>query len=1002
MNHNNWQNPQFLQKGREEARAYYVPFKSIKEALRGRREKSERFQLLNGIWEFKYYGAYYEVPEIITEWDSISVPSNWQMQGYDSPCYTNVNYPYPVDIPYVPDENPCGVYRRKFVAENLDQEIYLVFEGVNSCFYVTINGEEIGYSQGSRYMAEFRITSYLKKGSNEIQVKVLKWCDGSYLEDQDAFRLSGIFRDVYLLHRERQHIRDFRLNTTLEGLEGEVILSSAKGEGQILVFLYDGEELIQRTTAAEGHFSFTVKNPQLWSAEKPYLYTLILQLGEEFIPWRIGFRTIEVSEKGELLLNKKAIKLKGVNHHDTHPTKGQVMSREDMEKDLLLMKQHNINAIRTSHYPPAPEFLELCDRLGFYVMDEADLEMHGFVTKDTMWEYKAYDETWPTDHPDWREAFLERAVRMVERDKNFTSIFSWSMGNESGYGRHFDEMCQWTKKRDSQRLIHYERAYIVDNPKCIDIESRMYLSVAELEEEGRKESKRPFFLCEYSHAMGNGPGDLYDYWEVICRHPRLIGGCIWEWADHAVKKGDNFYYGGDFGELTHDGNFCVDGLVSPEREIKAGTLETKAVYQPIYIRLISAEPVTVEVTNLHDFTNLDEYALVWTFEVDGCPEKTGELILPIAPGESVCFCPQIQLPLHCRLGSFLTIQLKRRTPCIWAQEGWECAAIQLKLPVEILKAEPQSKNKHQWSVKEDKLFLEIKDERGNGYTFHKIKGILWGVYEEAENLLTEPMKLSVWRAPTDNDRHIKEDWGLYEDNIRAWNLNRLFHKCYETRWEREGKEICVITRGSLAGVGRTPILVYQAEYLVTNSGWLKISVHTEVGADAVWLPRLGFQFALPYSMEKMEYYGMGPGENYQDICHYTRIGRYFSTASQEYVPYLKPQEHGNHTHVKYLKVWDEEKNKGLHLVAAAEMECQVLHYTAEELTIKKHRHELVEKDTNVRLDYRVSGIGSASCGPKLMEKYRLSEKQIDFSLWLKWGKDGEEFGICADAQSPCD
>lgn len=989
MKQENWQNPQFLQKGREEARAYYIPCKSLEEALVGRREESGRFRLLNGIWDFRYYEAYYEMPDEITEWDSIPVPSNWQMYGYDRPCYTNVNYPYPVDIPYVPDDNPCGVYRRSFVLEKTNQEIYLIFEGVNSCFYLYINGEEIGYSQGSRNMAEFRITPYLKEGNNEIQVKVLKWCDGSYLEDQDAFRLSGIFRDVYLLYREKQHIRDFRLQTTLDRIEGEVSLSTDEEE-EIFVSLYDGKELIHTTVVRDGCFFLRVNDPKPWCAEKPYLYTLVLQMGKEFIPWQIGLRTIEVSEKGELLFNQKAIKLKGVNHHDTHPEKGQVMSREDMLKDLLLMKQMNINTIRTSHYPPAPEFLVLCDQLGFYVMDEADLEMHGFVTKDTMWEYKVYDETWPTDHPDWREALLERAVRMVERDKNFTSIFSWSMGNESGYGRHFDEMCRWTKGRDSQRLVHYERAYIADNPECIEIESRMYLDVEELDREGKRESKRPFFLCEYSHAMGNGPGDLHDYWEVIYRYPRLLGGCIWEWADHAVKKGDNFYYGGDFGELTHDGNFCVDGLVSPQREIKAGTLEAKAVYQPMSARLVSADPLLVEITNLHDFTDLNEYTLEWIYEVDGGVEQRGEQVLHVAPGESRCFCPGLQLRAYCNWGSYLSLRLKKRHSCAWAKEGWECAAVQLELPIKVRKAKPSGTGIHRWSVQEDKVLLQIKDEKGNGYAFHKIHGMLWGIYEEGEELLTEPMRLSVWRAPTDNDRRIKEDWGLYEDNIRAWNLNRMFHKCYEMNWERTGDEIEINVRGSLAGISRTPILTYTARYLLTGSGWLKVSVHIKVGSRVVWLPRLGFQLSLPYAMEKMEYFGMGPGENYQDLCHYTQMGKYRSTAAREYVPYIKPQEHGNHTRVRYLKVWDEEKKKGIQIVADTELECQVLHYTAEELSTKNHRHELQEKGTNVRLDYRVSGIGSASCGTKLLEKYRLSEKQMDFALWIKWGMEREK------------
>lgn len=423
------------------------------------------------------------------------------MEGFEPPYYTNVNYPYPVDPPYVPDENPCGVYRTWFDCADLTKKTYLVFEGVNPCFYLVINGQEIGYSQCSHCTAEFDVTPYLHEGKNEIIVKVLKWCDGSYMEDQDFFRMTGIFRDVYVLTRPAEHVQDVEIHANLTELSVKVTAPA----GDLTACLYDGDTCIQKQPVIDGKADFTVPDARPWSAEVPNLYTLVLEGFGEFIPVPVGFRTIAISPKGELLINGVSVQLKGVNHHDTDPVKGHVMSLEDIRRDLCLMKKLNVNAVRTSHYPPAPEFIRECDRLGLYVVDEADIEMHGFVTRETLWSYHMYDRTWPTDHPDWGEALMERMRRMVERDKNSCSVIMWSIGNESGYGCHYDDMCRWTKQRDPERLIHYERANMLNTPTMYDVESHMYREFSDLIADGEKDDSRPLFLCEYAHSMGNGP-----------------------------------------------------------------------------------------------------------------------------------------------------------------------------------------------------------------------------------------------------------------------------------------------------------------------------------------------------------------------------------------------------------------------------------------------------------------------------------------------------------------
>lgn len=964
-----FENPKVVSRNREKSRSNYTPYESLAAALAGDREKSEQFYLLNGQWDFKYFDAYYKVPKKIEDWEKIEVPSNWQMVGYENPYYTNVNYPYPVTLPYVPEDNPVGVYRKFVDIPEDEKETYIVFEGVNAAFYLYVNNEEAGYNQGSHNTAEFNITKFLKEGQNEITVYVLKYCDGSYLEDQDFLRLSGIFRDVFLLRRNKNHIRDIFVKTDLKKAWGEIDYEGNLSDCKIRV--YDKGNCIKEVSC-NGDFSLELDEVINWNAENPYLYTFVFEAESEFIPLKIGFRTVEISGEGELLINGVSVKLKGVNHHDTHPKKGHVLDKEDIEKDLRLMKALNINTIRTSHYPPAPEFIERCNEMGFYVIDEADFECHGFVTRNTGWGYEAYHEEWPTDHEDWEDSLVDRVERMVERDKNNPCVIIWSMGNESGFGKWVESMCNYAKTRDNSRFIHYERANIVGSPECIDIDSAMYTGLDDVIKRGESKNPKPFFLCEYSHAMGNGPGDLHDYWEVFKKHKNLIGGCIWEWADHAVEIYGKVYYGGDFNELTHDGNFCVDGLLMGDRKIKPGSLEAKYVYQPFSASLSGK---TLTLTNLYDFISLKDFDFEISLSVDGKEVYKETKNFDIAPKESASFEIPYEYPKSCSLGSYVKVRLLSKEESILSDK--EMGFMQFKLPVET--RIEKSKEEVSYDVTEENEFVKVLDGDKNGFIFHRHHGTLCGIIKKGKNLLESEMSLSVWRAPTDNDRHVKNDWGLFEDNMRAWNLNRLFNKCTDFSLERNGEEVLLKAKGFLAGVARTWAVKYETCYAIKGKS-LMVNTKAEVNEKTVWLPRFGYEMKLDSSFDSIDYFGMGPFENYADLCHQSFVGQFQSKVEKEYFPYIKPQETGNHTRVKSLVISDKEN--AIEFKSENEFEFSALPFSKEELSEKTHRHELIKDGTHLRVDYKVSGIGSASCGPQLLEKYRLSEKEMEYAFYI--------------------
>lgn len=922
---------------REAPRTHYIPYDTEAAAKAGIPSKSAFYRLLNGVWDFTYYERDMDESNSDGKSGKINVPGCWQMQGYDAPWYTNVNYPFPVDPPYVPDDNPLGIYSRSFELPNgwETRRTYVVFEGVSSCLELFVNDKFVGYSTGSHLPAEFELTDFLVSGKNSICAKVRKWCAGSYLEDQDFFRLSGIFRDVYLLSRDKEHLTDIEIFADDKKIE-------YRGDGEYT--LYD----------ADGNVA-DLAEPILWNAEKPYLYTMIIRHGSEYIPQKIGMRSVEVSSEGELLINGVSVILKGVNHHDTHPKYGYYVPDDEMKSELELMKKLNINCIRTSHYPPTPLLLELCDEMGFYVVDETDIEIHGFSNSKN-----PNKEEWICRRPEWKKAFLDRQIRMVERDKNHACVIIWSLGNESFYGENHIEMTDWTKARDSSRLVHYEgvtlnRGELEDKT---DMVSFMYPSMDRLTEAIKSDDMRPVFLCEYSHAMGNGPGDLRDYMEVFRKYPKAIGGCIWEWADHTViSKNGTPLYGGDFGEPIHDGNFCCDGLVFADRSLKAGSLEAKAVYQPFYASLSGSE---VTVFNLFDFTDLNEYTIYYTVETDGIATASGSSVVSVKPHSSAKLAFDLHLPESCRLGCYLNLSLVDR-------EGFEVASVQLKTGVPIIKEEACEAFSTVSIVQRENTAVI------SGDGFEHIFDMQHGMIADINGLTCKPAKLTAWRAPTDNDRRIKHKWGYIDgDNMAGENLNRLCSKVYSC----EISENKITVNGSLSGISRRPFFRYTAEYAFFDDGSVSVSLCGKIAENCVQLPRLGFEFTVPNDAQVFRYYGMGPGETYCDLHNYAKMGLYESSAADEYVPYIMPQEHGSHTNTVCL-----EMQNGLRFTADDMFDINVSEYTADELTEAMHTDELKKSgDITVRIDYKNAGIGSASCGPELIEKYAVADKDIKFGF----------------------
>ena len=999
-------------------RAYYIPASRRLDGLAEHRERSDRFQLLNGDWSFRWYPSvqqlqtpFYQPDNPLEGFSPIPVPSCWQMEGYDQHQYTNIRYPFPADPPYVPQDNPCGAYVRCFPYQKDEDapRACLNFEGVDSCFYLWVNGQYVGYSQVSHSTSEFDVTDLLHNGQNTLAVLVLKWCDGSYLEDQDKFRMSGIFRDVYLLKRPREGIFDYFVTTDLQAQGGRlrVRVRFFQKEVPLTTALYDGDgrpvgEGMWTVRPEEGPYhqclELEIKGCRLWNAEDPYLYTLVLETAHEVITDRVGFREIRTQDN-QVLLNGVPIKFRGVNRHDSDPVTGYTITMDQARRDLELMKRHNFNAIRTSHYPNSPGFYQLCDQYGFYVIDEADHESHGaselYCSQNDVWE--EHVERWNrpfADNPDFLEATLDRTERCVHRDKNRPCVLIWSMGNESAYGCCFEAALAWTKQFDPRRLTHYESAQYRSSKKKydysnIDLYSVMYPSLDQIRAYLAGNPDKPFLMCEYAHAMGNGPGDLEDYFQLIERSPVLCGGFVWEWCDHAIYKGQAengramYFYGGDHGEYPHDGNFCLDGLVYPDRVPHTGLLEYWNVYRPVRILSYRQDTGELRLRNYLDFTAL-ENAVYLTYEVtcDGRtavsgripesllghipPQGEGTILLPVSvPPRGKCF---LKLSCCSKHGTTLVPAGHLLGFDLWPLENRDGRN---QRAAALLQTGDGAAPALEVTQGED--FLTIRSER-LCYVYSRRTGLFTRLDFGGQRCLTRPMELNVWRAPTDNDRKIKLDW-------LAAHYDRSVTRCYQTRWRLEDGAVHISSTMSVSAIAVQPFLELQTEWTVFPDGAVGLRLEVERNTEFPQLPRLGLRLFLPGTMDQAEYCGFGPQESYLDKHRAASYGHYTAPVSQLHEDYIRPQDNGSHWGCDYVSVWGD----GIRFTAAGGVpfSFSASPYTQEELTQKAHNFELIPcGDTVLCLDCAQNGIGSESCGPRLLPQYRLDGERYSFHIRL--------------------
>ncbi len=996
-----WEDPTILQRNRLPAHATLVPFADEATALLGERGQSPFVRLLSGEWDFRWCANPFELPEgwenttPVSGWERIRVPSNWQMyqdRGYDRPHYTNINFPIPVDIPRVPTDNPVGLYRRTFHLPDgwKDRRVHVHFAGVNSAFYVYLNGKQVGYSQGSHMPSEFDLSPYLHAGENLLAVQVFKWSDASYLEDQDFLRLSGIFRDVTLVAVPRLHVRDARIRTDLDALYQDAILdlrltvanwsgATAKGH-QLAVKLIDsqGATIVERVvpaplvaSEAEAQFDLQmpVVRPRKWNAEEPNLYTLLISTidaaGTTTCVQRhmVGFRKVEIRDQ-QFWINGVSIKFLGVNRHDTHPELGHAVSMESMIRDVTLMKQHNVNAVRTSHYPNDPRWLELCDRFGLFVIDEADLETHGFQSMNG--NANGADWALPVTHPDWKNACMDRAERLVERDKNHACIVMWSLGNESGTGLHHEAMAALIRQLDSTRFIHYEGAG--DRP-YVDVVSQMYTDIPALVRYGQMDAAadpRPFFLCEYAHAMGNGPGSIGDYWRAIRAAKRLIGGCVWEWVDHSIPlttaDGTTSYgYGGDWNDFPNDGNFCIDGLVFPDRTPYPSLIEMKAVYAPVAIALSDLAKGTVQLTNRDFFRNLGHLQADWALMCDDQCMAEGRIagLDGIAPGQTQEVALGFRTPQP-KAGAqwYLNVQFTTVTGTAWAARGHEVASLQLVLPIAVPDvARVPRATMPALAVRQERNRVVV---AGENWTlgFDTIHGRLDAWTLDGLPLLTAGPQIDIWRAPTDNDRYVKQRW-------RDAGYDRMQHRLDRFAVvAQDARSLVIEVDSTLAAVCRAALLRVHQRYTVYGSGDVVITSKVAVaGKNQPPLPRIGLRLALTGACDRMSWLGRGPHDSYRDFSESALLGTWRGLVQDQYVPYILPQEHGNKADARWLSVTDI-RGSGLLVVPETPASISASHYSQEQLDKALHTGDLKREDaTHVRIDHVHHGLGSNSCGP---------------------------------------
>jgi beta-galactosidase/evolved beta-galactosidase subunit alpha len=1026
-----WENHRVLHRNRLPARARFTAYPDEASARAG---ASSPWELsLNGMWRFHYAATPTEAPpdyaaEVCDdgEWGELPVPGNWQMHGYGRPHYTNVRYPFAIDPPHVPSENPTGTYRRRFHLPTgwRGRRLIMRFDGVDSAFELSLNGHYVGFSKGSRMPAEFDVTEHAHAGENLLAVRVYQWSDGSYIEDQDMWWLSGIFRDVTLLAEPPMALRDLRVDPGLHDdlraatlrvqMSFQVTMGQAQ-RGRLELGLLDpgGRPIPDARSAvdvdlrpeapATAELSTEVQAPRLWSADDPALYALLLTLRDEqgnvvwAVPQPVGFRRVEIRGP-RLLVNGRAVKLRGVNRHEHHPDLGRAVPRETMLADVLLMKQHNINTVRTSHYPPHPHFLDLCDAYGLYVIDEADLECHGL-------RY-AQPPFFLSDDPEWRDAYVDRMERMVERDKNHPSVIMWSLGNESGFGSNHEAMAAWSRAHDPVRPIHYEGD---SHGKVSDLISQMYTAMpeviamgvgeADVGGEGRWSPRvsleeyrdKPFFLCEYAHAMGNGPGGLAEYWDAFWRYDRLIGGCVWEWLDHGIRAtapdGQAYFaYGGDFGDQPHDDNFVCDGLLFPDRTSSPGLLEYKKVLEPVWVEAIEIGSYTAKlrVHNRYDFLALDHLHASWHLSEDGVTIAAGSIALPdIAPGASAPITIACAVPAPLPGAVYhLTLRFTLAVATRWAEVGHEIAFTQFELPIAAPAPAFARTSTPPLQCREDGARLRI-DGGATALAFDTARGTIDSWSYAGRPLLLAGPRLSLWRAAIDNDARgggarVAHEW-------RERFLHMAHHRLDDFAWERLDDATVRVTVLSCVAPP-----VYQAAfdcryaYTVFGDGEVFLEVQgTPRGDWPATLPRIGLELTLPGALDQVAWLGRGPGESYADSKQAARFGLWRAGVDELWTPYVRPQENGNRSDTRWVSLND---SSGAGLLAAGEptLNFSAHRFTTEDIDRAEHTYDLAPRPTiTLHLDYQQNGLGSASCGPGVMAPYQLRAEPFVFRVRLR-------------------
>lgn len=1013
-----WQLPQLPSLNTLPARATLLPYPTVEAALANDRAASPWFRSLDGTWEFKLVSR----PEAATsatladdDWSPIVVPGNWTMQGFGRPHYTNIPMPFAELPPRVPESNPTGIYRRRFELppDWSTRRVVLHLGGCEGALYVYLNGQPLGLDKDARTPTEFDITDKVRRDTpNELIAVVVQWSDASFVEDQDHWWQAGLQREVYLYATGVPQLQDLFARGDLDanGRDGLLRVRCRVGLGlplpdcQLTAQLFDPDNqpvgLPIEAALGPSHTDWRdpitpgdqrdleqpVAAPLLWSAETPHLYTLVVTLhtpdGAESSSCRVGFRSVVVRDR-QLLINGRPVLIKGVNRHDHDDTTGKALSRATLEADVRLMKQFNINAVRTSHYPNDPYWLDLCDRYGLYVIDEANIESHAYARELCR-------------DPRYTLAFVERVRNMVERDKNHPCVIAWSLGNESGYGPNHDAAAGWVRAVDPSRPLHYEGAISgwggegwQGGRRASDLVCPMYPQIADIVRwaEQPTDDPRPMILCEYSHAMGNSNGSLADYWAAFERYPALQGGFIWEWIDHGIRQidaaGRTFWaYGGDFGDVPNDANFCADGLVWPDRSPHPAMYELQHLIQPVGVTLVDPDTATIRITSKQDFVALSWLRGSWELTVDGLPVAAGELPdLEIAPGQSLeC---TLDLPRATPGERLLTLRFGQRDATLWAEAGHLVGWAQLALPA--LPAQPvvppslgpveAREDTEQITLRAGAVSAVFSTERGTLTLFGSA---------QTNPILRGPL-LNVWRAATDNDG-IKLWSGQEHKPLGRWlglGLDQLRHRLQAIRLVEGAHGPAVEIVHAASGREQWDDFRHTQRYTLLPSGQLRVDHQLQLGDGITDLPRVGLSLLLRPGLERLAWFGRGPWENYADRKTAALVGLYRSTVAAQYVPYIMPQEHGHHTDVRWLTLHDE-RGSGLRVSGAPTLEFSASHLSAADLFDARHTHELRPRaETLLHLDHAQRGLGTGSCGPDTLEQYRLLATEYCWSVTLQ-------------------